>query len=80
MEEKEKESIVAQNYESVEKLQNKLEELTKELEAQKTLVEAYRKEAEQYRSWWYKETTKIKSMKEDIEDIQKMTKKLIERW
>lgn len=79
MEEKEKESLVAQR-ENVEELQNKLEELTKELEAQKTLVEAYRKEAEQYKSWWYKETAKIKSMKEDVEDIQKLTKKIIERW
>ena len=65
---------------NVEELQSKLEELTKELEAQKTLVEAYRKAAEQYKSWWYKETTKIKSMKDDVEDIQKLTKKLIERW
>ena len=79
MEEKEKESLVAQR-ENVEELQNKLEELTKELEAQKTLVDAYRKEAERYKSWWYKETTKIKGMKEDIEDIQKLTKKLLERW
>lgn len=44
MEEKEKST-------EVEKLQGKLEELTKELERQKILVEAYRKEAEQYKAW-----------------------------
>ena len=73
MEEKEKST-------EVEKLQGKLEELTKELERQKILVEAYRKEAEQYKTWWYRETTKIEDIKEDVEDIQKLTKKLIERW
>lgn len=65
---------------NVEELQSKLEEQSKELEDQKLLVEAYRKEAEQYKSWWYKETTKIKRMKEDVDDIRKLTKKLIERW
>lgn len=79
MEEKESKSV-AQGYENVEGLQNEIKELSKELEQQKTLVEAYRKEAEQYKSWWYKETTKVKGMKEDIEDVQKLTKKLLERW
>lgn len=79
MEEKENKSV-AQGCENVEGLQNEIKELSKELEQQKTLVEAYRKEAEQYRSWWYKETEKIKGMKEDIEDVQKLTKKLLERW
>ena len=73
MEEKEKSA-------EVEKLQGKLEELTKELGRQKILVEAYRKEAEQYKAWWYRETAKIEDMKEDVEDMQKLTKKLIERW
>lgn len=73
MEEKEKST-------EVEKLQGKLEELTKELERQKILVEAYRKEAKQYKTWWYRETAKIEDMKEDVEDMQRLTKKLIERW
>lgn len=64
----------------VEDLRGRLEEQAKELADQKLLVEAYRKEAERYKSWWYKETAKIKRMKEDVEDIQKLTKKLIERW
>lgn len=79
MEEKENKSA-AQGCENVEGLQNEIKELSKELEQQKILVEAYRKEAEQYKSLWYKETTKVKGMKEDIEDIQKLTKKLLERW
>lgn len=79
MEEKENKSV-AQGCENVEELQNEIKELSKELEQQKTLVEAYRKEAEQYRSWWYKESTKVKGMKEDIEDVQKLTKILLERW
>ena len=73
MEEKEKST-------EVEKLQGKLEELAKELESQKILVDVYRKEAERYKAWWYRETTKIEDMKEDVEDMQKLTKKLIERW
>ena len=73
MEEKEKST-------EVEKLQGKLEELAKELESQKILVDVYRKEAERYKAWWYKETAKIEDMKEDVEDMQKLTKKLIERW
>lgn len=73
MEEKEKST-------EVEKLQGKLEELAKELESQKILVDVYRKEAERYKAWWYRETAKIEDMKEDVEDIQKLTKKLIERW
>lgn len=72
--------IVAKGCENVEGLQGEIKELSKELEQQKILVDAYRKEAERYKSWWYKETTKVKGMKEDIEDIQKLTKKLLERW
>ena len=79
MEEKEKKSI-AKGCESVEELQNKVAELSKKLEKQRILVEAYRNEVDQYKSWWYKETAKVKSMKEDSEDVQKMTKKLLERW
>lgn len=79
MEEKENKSA-AQGCENVEGLQSEIKELSKELEQQRLLVEAYRKEAEQYKSWWYKETTKVKRMKEDIEDVQKLTKKLLERW
>ena len=65
---------------SVEELQSKLEELTRELASQKILVEAYRKDAELYKTWWLKGAKKIKSMKEDVEDILKMNKKIIERW
>ena len=65
---------------SVEELQSKLEELTRELASQKILVEAYRKDAEQYKAWWLRGAEKIKSMKEDVEDILKMNKKIIERW
>ena len=62
-----------ENSTEVEKLQGKLEELTKELESKKILVEAYRKEAEQYKAWWDRETSKIEDMKEDVEDMQKLT-------
>ena len=65
---------------NVEEMRQKVERLTKELETQKILTEAYRKEAEQYKSWWLKNTDKMKNMKEDVEDIHNLTTKLIERW
>lgn len=64
----------------VEELQSKLEELAKEAADQKRLAEFYRKRAEQYESWWLSEVAKVKSIKEDMQDIQRFTKKLIERW
>lgn len=79
MEEKEKvcDSRVC---EGVEELQERLKELSKELENQKLLVSAYRREAEQYKDWWLNETEKRKQMKDDIEDIKKLTNKITERW
>lgn len=80
MEEKEKESYAARVCNGVEELQERLNELSKELENQKLLVSAYRREAEQYKGWWLRETKKRKTMKEDIEDIKKLTNKITERW
>lgn len=80
MEEKEEKGFDYQSCESVEELRRKLKELTKEVEEQKLLVSAYRKEAEQYKTWWLNKTERIKKMKEDIEDIKKITNKIIERW
>lgn len=80
MEEKEKESYAARVCESVEELHERLKELSKELEDQKLLVSANRREAEQYKDWWLKETEKRKQMKDDIEDIKKLTKIITERW
>lgn len=65
---------------NVEELQSKLDELAKEVADQKRLAEFYRKRAEQYESWWLSEVAKVKSIKEDMQDIQRFTKKLIERW
>lgn len=79
MEEKEKVRD-ARVCEAVEELQERLKELSKELKDQKLLVSAYRREAEQYKGWWLKETEKRKTMKEDIEDIKKLTNKITERW
>lgn len=79
MEEKEKVHD-ARVCEGVEELQERLNELSKELENQKLLVSAYRREAEQYKGWWLKETEKRKTMKDDIEDIKKLTNKITERW
>lgn len=79
MEEKEKVRD-ARVCESVEELQERLKELSKELENQKLLVSAYRREAEQYKDWWLNETEKRKQMKDDIEDIKKLTNKITERW
>lgn len=63
-----------------EELQKKVEELTKQLDRQKCLEEAYKKAANEYREYWLKNVDKIKKMKEDIEDVQKLANKLIERW
>lgn len=79
MEEKEKVRDV-RVCESVEELQERLKELSKELEDQKLLVSAYRREADRYKDWWLKETEKRKQMKDDIEDIKKLTKIITERW
>ncbi len=79
MEEKEKVRD-ARVCEGVEELQERLKELSKELESQKLLVSAYRREAEQYKGWWLRETKKRNMMKEDIEDIKKLTNKITERW
>lgn len=79
MEEKEKVRD-ARVCEGVEELQERLNELLKELKDQKLLVSAYRREADRYKEWWFKESKKIKMMKEDIEDIKKLTNKITERW
>ena len=79
MEEKEKVRD-ARVCEGVEELQERLKELSKELEDQKLLVSAYRREADRYKEWWFKESKKRKTMKEDIEDIKKLTNKITERW
>ena len=79
MEEKEKVRD-ARVCEGVEELHERLKELSKDLENQKLLVSAYRREAEQYKKWWIKETEKTKTMKDDIEDIKKLTNKITERW
>ena len=63
-----------------EELQKKVEELTKQLDRQKCLEEACKKAANEYREYWLKNVDKIKKMKEDIEDVQKLANKLIERW
>lgn len=64
----------------VEELQSKLEEFAKEVADQKRLAEFYRKRAEQYESWWLSGIAKVKSMKEDMQDVQRFTKKITERW
>lgn len=80
MEEKEEKGFDYQSCESVEELRNKVRELSKEVEDKGLLISAYRKEAEQYKTWWLNKTERIKKMKEDIEDIKKITNKIIERW
>lgn len=60
MEEKEKVRD-ARVCESVEELQERLKELSKELKDQKLLVSAYRKEADRYKEWWFKESKKKKN-------------------
>ena len=79
MEEKEKVRD-ARVCEGVEELHERLNELSKELESQKLLVSAYRSEAEQYKAWWLREAEKRKQMQEDIDDVRKLTNKIIERW
>lgn len=59
---------------------NNMERILKELENQKLLVEAYRNEVEKYKTWWLKECEKTKGMIDDIEVMQKLTLKLVERW
>lgn len=80
MEEKEEKGFDYQSCENVEELRNKVQELLEEVADKELLVDAYRKEAEQYKTWWLNKTERIKKMKEDIEDIKKITNKIIERW
>lgn len=80
MEEKKKTTDVAELQKENEELQKKVEELTIRLEIEETLKQAYKKSADEYREYWMKNVGKIKKMKEDIEDVQKLTKKLLERW
>lgn len=79
MEEKEKKGFDIQSCDA-EELRGKVRELLKEVSDKDLLVSAYRKEAEQYKGWWLNKTEKIKKMKEDIEDVKKITNKIIERW
>ena len=80
MEEKKKTTDVAELQKENEELQKTVEELTSRLEVEETLKQAYKKSADEYREYWMKNVGKIKKMKEDIEDVQKLTKKLLERW
>lgn len=80
MEEKKKTTDVAELQKENEDLQKKVEELTNQLKDQQYMEEAYKKAANEYRDYWLKSVDKIKKMKEDIEDVQKLTKKLLERW
>lgn len=80
MEEKKMTTNVAELQKENEDLQKKVEELTNQLKDQELTTVAYKKAADDYRSYWLKSVDKIKKMKEDIDDIQKLAKKLIERW
>lgn len=80
MEEKKMTTNVAELQKENEELQKKVEELTNQSKDQKYMEEAYKKAANEYREYWLKSIDKIKKMKEDIEDVQKLTKKLLERW
>lgn len=80
MEEKKMTTDVAELQKENEELQKKVDELTNQLKDQETLSAAYKKAADEYREYWMKNVGKIKKMKEDVEDIQKLTKKLLERW
>lgn len=71
---------VAELQKENEELQKKVEELTNQSKDQKYMEEAYKKAANEYREYWLKSIDKIKKMKEDMDDIQKLVKKLIERW
>lgn len=80
MEEKKKTTDVAELQKENEELQKKVEELTNQLKGQEYLTEAYKKAANEYKEYWLKNVNKIKKMKEDVDDIQKLANKLIERW
>lgn len=80
MEEKKKTTDVAELQKENEELQKKVEELTNQLKDQEYLTEAYKKAANEYKEYWLKNVNKIKKMKEDVDDIQKLVNKLIERW
>ena len=80
MEEKKKTTDVAELQKENEELKKKVEELTNQLKGQEYLTEAYKKAGNDYKEYWLKNIDKIKKMKEDIDDIQKLAKKLIERW
>jgi len=80
MEEKKKTTDVAELQKENEELQKKVEELTNQLKGQEDLTEAYKKAANEYKEYWLKNGNKIKKMKEDVDDIQKLANKLIERW
>ena len=80
MEENKMTTDVAKLQKENEDLQKKVEELTGLLKDQEGMTEAYKKAANEYRDYWLKNLDKIKKMKEDIEDVQKLANKLIERW
>lgn len=80
MEEKKKTTDVAELQKENEELQKKVEELTNQLKGQEYLTEAYKKATNEYKEYWLKNVNKIKKMKEDVDDIKKLTNKLIERW
>ncbi|PTL28150.1 hypothetical protein AXF23_14650 [Prevotella sp. oral taxon 313] len=80
MEEKKKTTDVAELQKENEELQKKVDDLTNQLKGQEYLTEAYKKAANDYKDYWMKNVNKIKKMKEDVDDIKKLTNKLIERW
>ena len=80
MEEKKKTTDVAELQKENEELQKKVDDLTNQLKGQEYLTEAYKKAANEYKEYWMKNVNKIKKMKEDVDDIKKLTNKLIERW
>lgn len=80
MEEKKKTTDVAELQKENEELQKKVEELTNQLKGLEYLTEVYKKAANEYKEYWLKNVNKIKKMKEDVDDIQKLANKLIERW
>ena len=80
MEEKKMTTDVAELQKENEDLQKKVKELTNQLKDQQYMEEAYKKAANEYREYWLKNVDKIKKMKEDMDDIQKLANKLIERW
>lgn len=80
MEEKKKTTDVAELRKENEELQKKVDDLTNQLKGQEYLKEAYKKAVNEYKEYWLKNVNKIKKMKEDVDDIKKLTNKLIERW